>query len=146
MRFSDYVQADYAPVDNWQAILDGDDPQPLGPHGVILHCRQLSVRETPIPLGERRAMEMEAAGNAIAESTAYTARAARITFAEGKDLLILEGDGRNDAVLFRQLQVGGSTSPVAARKIYYNVKTGTVSGAIRSLDLNPLPTGKGGKP
>ena len=47
-------------------------------------------------------MELEALSNTLVEGSTFTARAHRLTYAEEKDLLVLEGDGRTDAQLFRQ--------------------------------------------
>ena len=47
-------------------------------------------------------MELTALDNVIAEGTNFTARSARLTYTQAKDLLILEGDGRSDAELFKQ--------------------------------------------
>ncbi|NQU21687.1 MAG: hypothetical protein HQ567_10415, partial [Candidatus Nealsonbacteria bacterium] len=59
-----------------------------------------------------------------------------------KGMLVLEGDGRADAELFRQQQVGGPTSKAAAQKIYYwpKIKRLKIEGA-RSLELNRIPGG-----
>ena len=57
-----------------------------------------------LPVGGRRAVELEALGNAVVENITFTARGNRITYAEAKDLLILEGNGRSDAELLQQLQ------------------------------------------
>ena len=53
----------------------------------------------------------------------YKARGQRITYADTKDLLVLEGDGRADVELFRQARIGDPVDRVAARKIFYWPKT-----------------------
>jgi len=123
MNFNKRVHAAYAPVDSWQTVLDTDDPDELGPQGVVLHCDRLTVTEMKTPLEGRRSMELEAAGNTVVESSDFTARAIRMTYAEGKGLLVFEGDGRNDARLFRQTQLGGAASELAAKRILYWPKT-----------------------
>ena len=57
-----------------------------------------------------------------------------------KDLLILEGDGRTDAELYRQLVAGGKASRMAAQKIFYwpNSNRAYVDGA-HSLEFNQMP-------
>ena len=96
----------YAPADNWDAMLTTNDPDQLGPQGVVGHCDQLTVVQMLLPVGDRRSMVLEALCNAVIEGTTFTARGNRITYSEAKDLLILEGNGRNNAELFRQLQPG----------------------------------------
>ena len=136
MTFHDQVQTTYAPVESWQAMLSTNDPDALGPDGVVMHCDRLGVTQTITPNGGRRALELEAVGNTVVEGSTFTARAIRMTYAEAKDLLVLEGDGRTDAVLFRQEQLGGPMAKAAAQKILYWPKTkrAQVVGA-RSLDL-----------
>jgi hypothetical protein len=138
--FHDQVRAAYAPVDSWMATLDSDDPKALGPKGALLHCDELAVNDMSAPNSNTRAMELMAAGNVVAEGGIFTARAARMSYAEIKDLLILEGDGRTDAELYRQVVEGGKTSKAAAQKIFYWPKSNRsyVDGA-RSLEFNQAP-------
>ncbi len=65
-----------------------------------------------------------------------------MSYAQAKDLSILEGDGRTDAELWHQPRLGGPTSKHAARKIFYWPETNRlrVEGA-RSLELDRLPSG-----
>jgi len=156
MTFHDGVQAAYAAVDSWAATPDVNDPESLGDEGVVMHCDRLSVNEMDEGPGARgqgpgagssisnqqSAIELVADGNTKVEGHAFNARCIRMTYARSKDLLILEGDGRNDAQLFTQQQVGGPTKEFAARKIFYSPKTGRfhAEGA-RSLQWDQLPTG-----
>jgi hypothetical protein len=125
LTFADQVKTVYGPVDNWEQQLDSENPEALPPEGVVLTCDQLSVRETsdrmPAEEGKqaRGFLELEALGNTLVEGNGFTARAHRLTFAEKKSLLVLEGDGRGDAQLFRQPVPGGPTSQAAARRILY---------------------------
>jgi len=147
MTFHDRVRTAYAPVQSWQAMLDPDQPDGLPPDGVVMHCDRLSAVQMATPTGEGRAMEFEAYGNTVVESSTFTARAIRITYAEAKDLLVLEGDGRSDAELFRQQWIGGPTSRAAAEKIFYWPKTNRlkVAGA-RSLEMENFSFGDPDKP
>ena len=143
MTFRDRVQAAYAPVDSWAAVLDVNDPDALDPDGVLMSCDQLSVHEMPRADGKDPARELAAEGNTVVEGSrsTFTARAARMTYAEDKDLLILEGDGRSDAQLFRQPRLGGATAKHAARKIFYWPQTRRLMiQDARSVQLDRLPT------
>ena len=144
LTFHDQVRTAYAPAESWQTRLDPADPDALGPDGVVLHCDRLRVTQMTTPLEGRTSMELEAAGNTVVEGNTFTARASRISYAEAKDLLVLEGSGRTDAELFRQERVGGATSKAAARKILYWPKTNrlNVEGA-RSLELSSFSLGDG---
>ncbi len=42
-----------------------------------------------------------------------------MTYAQAKDLIVLEGTGRIDAQLWRQVQVGSPTSHASARRILF---------------------------
>jgi len=125
MTFHGQVQTAYATVDSWSARLDVDHPESLGPGGAVMQCKQLSVSETNAPTGPSR--ELEALGNVVVEGNTddgtFAARAVRLTYDETKDLLVLEGDGRTDAKLFRQQSPGGPLSEFAARKIRYWPRT-----------------------
>ena len=140
LTFADHVQMTYAPADNWDAMLTTNDPDQLPPQGVVGHCDQLSVVQMLLPVGDRRSIELEALGNAVVEGATFTARGNRITYAEAKDLLILEGDGRNNAELFRQLQPGAPTDKQAAQEIHYWPKTGRLNViGVQSLQFGQPP-------
>ena len=111
-----------------------------GPDGVVMRCQQLSVHEMNATATQRGTIELEAHGNPNVEGPEFFAQAIRMTYSQAKDLLILEGDGRTDAELFRQEQVGGQTSQAAARKILYwpGTKQLRVEDA-RSFELSQFP-------
>ncbi|MGO8688707.1 MAG: hypothetical protein ACLQLG_03660 [Thermoguttaceae bacterium] len=140
--FHDQVRAAYAPVDSWTASLDTENVEALGPNGALLHCDELSADNLAAPASKTPGLEFVAAGNAVLEGGGdqFTARAARITYDQKKDLMILEGDGRTDAELYRQLAPGARASKAAARKIFYWPKTkrSYVDGA-RTLEFNQSP-------
>ncbi len=137
LTFHDDVRTIYTPVDSWQPAIPRDDPNSLGPGGIVVTCNRLSLRQIRTPDGSRQTAEFEAAGNTIVESAGYTARAVRMTYSEASDLLMLEGDGRSDAQLFRQQQIGGPTAKAAAQRILFWPSTNRlkVDGA-RSLELS----------
>jgi len=137
LAFNDRVKTIYGPVDSWQATLDPDGPDGLGRHGVLLSCDQMTVADVPLPVGDGRAAELTAQGNVVIEGQTFTARAPRMTYAEAKQLLILEGNGRTHAELYHQEHVGAPFSKVLAHKILYWRSTGQVyvEGA-RSLKSN----------
>ena len=150
----DQVRAASATVDSWTAVLEGDDPQSLGlGGGFILNSDELEVDDMTPPGSPDRAIELLAAGNVVAEGASegslFTARASRLTYDQFKDLLILEGDGRTDAELFRQAGAGSQPSTTAARKIFYWRRIGHVDidGARSFQAIQPAgqQTGKRGR-
>jgi hypothetical protein len=140
--FHDQVQITCGPVDNWDAVLTTDDPSRLGPDGAVAHCDELSVVQMLLPVGGRRAMELCMLGNAVAEGTTYKALGHRITYAQAKDLLTLEGDGRSPAELFRQMQIGAPATRLPAQKILYWPKTNDVRVIGAQMLEVQLPDGK----
>ena len=119
ITFVDSVKTVYGPVGSWATVLNPERPETLGPSGAVLSCNQLTVAEMAVPNRPQRAMELLATGNTLVEAACYTARASRLSYAQTKDLLILEGDGRTDAELFRQERVGAEMSRLGARKIFF---------------------------
>jgi lipopolysaccharide export system protein LptA len=151
MEFHQRVEAITGPVAGWDDTLD---PHAAGglPDGVVaIACDMLGVGQAPpLPGLERSTLEIAAGGNVLVEGETFTARSARLTWSEAKDLLVFEGDGRSDAQLFRQLQVGGQPSSASAGKILYwrGLNRVDVEDA-RYLDLDqfgkgPLPQLPGG--
>ena len=96
-------------------------------------------------------MELEAADNVVVEGRMsagyFTARSVRMTFAEDKGLLVLEGNGHTPAELFRQQQIGGPQSRLAAGRIMYWPKTNRfMFNDPQAVEINGLPTTGGGSP
>jgi lipopolysaccharide export system protein LptA len=145
--FSDQVRAIYGPVTTWQAELDPDTPADLNERSVLLHCDQLTVRQMPgVVKGANATAELEALGNTLVEGQAFTARAHKLSFAEAKDLLVLEGNGSMDAQLFRQSRPGGPTSQAAARRIMFWRSTNRVEvDDARFLDIGNIGGGGSSK-
>ena len=110
VTFEDHVQAAYAPVSTWDAVLPTTNPDQLGPDAVGLKCDVLNVGQQLVPLKDRRTIWLQALGNARAEGAKYTARGNRITYDQSKEQLILEGDGLSYAELWQEVQPGSSAS------------------------------------
>ena len=89
----------------------------------------------------------DATGKTVVENAGYTAHASRITYSQEKEMLVLEGQGKNDARLYRQERIGAKAAEVVAQKILFWPKTNSVkSEGARFLvsDMHPgdlaLPT------
>ena len=149
MEFHQRVEAIHGPVADWTATLD---PHAAGglPAGVVrISSDVLSVGQTPpLPGVPRATLELGAGGNVLVEGESFTARSARLTWSEAKELLVFEGDGRADAQLFRQLKAGAQPDSMASEKILYWIRQNRVDvEGIRYLDLDRLPgAGPGGPP
>jgi hypothetical protein len=120
MEFQQRVETIWGPVSSWDETLDLHAPEGLPEKVVAVTSDLLSVGQAPpVPGRPARSVELSAGGNVLVEGAAFTARSARLSYSEMKDLLVFEGDGRTDAQLFRQDRVGGPTSSASAGKILY---------------------------
>jgi hypothetical protein len=120
LRFEQQVRGVYGPVEDWDQTVDADSPDGLGPKDALIHCDTLRLAQIGPSQGEQQPFEVTATGNTVVEGgRQYTARAHRITYVQAKDLLVLEGNGRSDAQLWRQTTVGGEWARTAGRKILY---------------------------
>jgi lipopolysaccharide export system protein LptA len=147
--FNDNVHLLYAPVNDWSAMLDPEKTDPLGPNEFMLKCDILEVRHMVHPATKEQSTELDAQGNSVVyglisnaqeKDVMYTARAMRISYNTAKDQLILEGDGRSDVHLYRQLQLGGPPDDTAMKKIIFYLKTRRISSeGIQSIQINQLP-------
>jgi hypothetical protein len=147
MEFHQRVEAIHGPVADWAATLDPHAPGGPAPDVVRISSDVLTVGQTPPLPGQPRAtIELGAGGNVLVEGESFTARSARLTWSEAKDLLVFEGDGRADAQLFRQLKAGAQPDSMASEKILYWVRQNRVDvEGIRYLDLDRLPAGGPGR-
>lgn len=120
MEFQQRVETIWGPVPTWEDSLDLHAPAGLAEGVVAVTSDVLGIGQTPpVPGQPRRAIELSAGGNVLVEGSGFTARSARLSYSELKDLLVFEGDGRTDAQLYRQERVGGPTSTASAGKILY---------------------------
>ena len=146
MEFHQRVEAIWGPVTKWGDTLDPRAPTGLPPRVVTISSDVLGVGQAPpVPGQKRGSIEMAAGGNVLVEGESFTARSARLTWSEAKDLLVFEGDGRSDAQLYRQTKVGAATSSASAGKILYwrAINRVDVDDA-RFLDMDQLNAGAGG--
>ncbi len=112
----------YAPVDNWNARLDGEKPDTLGPEGMVLDARQLTIRQMPPRMrGEEGWFELVALGNVLAEGATFVAVGHRATYSQDKDHLVLEGDGRSPAELSYTPVPGGPRSSTKVERLIYSL-------------------------
>ena len=117
MTFHGRVRTLYGPVDAWDQTLDPDPAEGMGRGQYLLTSDQLSVADAASRMGSRQAgIELTALGNATIEGDAFSARAWRVAYARAKELVILEGDGRTEAELWRR---GSSTPAAAAQQIRF---------------------------
>jgi hypothetical protein len=146
MEFHQRVEAISGPVAKWGDTLDPHAPAGLPPRVVTISSDVLGVGQAPPAPGQKRSsIELAAGGNVLVEGESFTARSARLTWSEAKDLLVFEGDGRSDAQLYRQVKVGAATSSASAGKILYWRALNRVDvDDARFIDLDQLNAGASG--
>ena len=141
LTFHDQVHCVYGPVDSWDATLDMDDPDSLGPNGALLTSDELTVTQMTTPLDGTKSMELVAQGNVRVKGSTFNAWGHRMTYDQAKDLLILEGTGRADAELFYQERVGAPTQSAKMGKIRFRPSTNQVQiDDGRSVEFSQFPT------
>jgi hypothetical protein len=141
VEFWDRVQVIYGPVLSWNETITAQGS--LRSNDVLLSCDRLTVSQAsigpPSAPSDRRLLDLLAQGNTYVEGQTFTARGDRVSYTQAKELLVLEGTGRTDAVLSHQTRVGAPRSETAARRILYWVRTGRAEIADgRMLDLSNL--------
>jgi len=143
MEFQQRVEAIWGPVAGWDDTLDPHAPEGMPARAVAITSDVLGVTQAPPAPGQHRtSIELMAGGNVLVEGESFTARSARLSWSEAKDLLVFEGDGRSDAQLFRQVKVGAPMSSASAGKILYWRALNRVDvDDARFLDLDQLGGG-----
>ena len=138
LNFYNQVRVVRGPVPNWNTTIDPDRPEGWGPQTVLIDCDQLQITAVPDAVTKEDSYNLVAAGNTLVEGNTFTARAPRVTFAQAKDLLVIEGDGRTAAELYHQKHVGGENSGTTAQRfmVWPSTNRVQVDGAT-FLDLVP---------
>jgi hypothetical protein len=138
-EFRGNVKTVYGPVARWEHTLDTDPRDGVGEGQFLMTSDRLAVARMGSSGREgEENVETVASGNATIEGEAFVARGARVSYAQAKRMMILEGDGRTDAELWIQ----GSTTPDAAAqqiRFWTDSYRFQVHGA-RFLDLSQLGT------
>jgi hypothetical protein len=121
--FHDDIRGVYGPVERWGEKLDARAPQ-IGKQEVRFRSDELHVRQVPGVQPNTSDIELQAVGNTDVDGQAFSARAHKLTYVQGKDQLVFEGDGRSVAELYQQSLPGGSRNHFRASRLEYRVSTG----------------------
>jgi hypothetical protein len=139
------VRTTYGPVANWQGSITPDDFNLPQHSGMLLACDKLSVQQVEDRAGKNH-FELSAEGDTEIEGqdpdgANFQAQASRVAFDQSKDLLVLEGDGRADARLWRWQGVGGTRTEAAFRKaLFWRATNEVFIDDARSLNIGSLPS------
>ncbi len=142
MRFDRDVLALLGPVTDWNRSVASDASGRLPPESARLSCQQLQLFQLPGPTSGQ--FELMATGQTSvegrsAEGQLFSAKANRMSYHQSKDLLVLQGDGRADAQLSYQRQVGAPWTTVPAQEIRFWPKANRYKlEGVPSLDLSDL--------
>jgi lipopolysaccharide export system protein LptA len=153
LTFHDRVRTVYGPVDAWDQELELTRPESLPPESMTLSCDELRLNEDPLAAkapavpnatGAKSmgAIQVQARGNVRIEGQSptqgpFSIQANRGSYDKSKEMLLLEGDTRTPAKLWRRSKLGDSP-PIEARKIYYTIPTNQVKvEGIQNLEFSP---------
>ncbi len=124
LQFDGGTNTIYGPVTAWDKKLDPDPPAGLAKEQFLLTSDRLTVADMASSTeDDLSAVELVADGNATIEGREFSARGSRISYAKAKELVVLDGDGRNDAQLWMK---GSKTPDAAAQQIRYWAKNGSI--------------------
>ena len=137
----DQVRAIHGPVDNWHERLHFDEPTGLSPDSVLMRCARLTAAQMgPANRDGDQPLEFVASGNTEIQGRMFFAQAQQIRYAQAKESLVMEGDGRSAARLSYQNRIGGPRQTAAARKIQYWIRENRITAEgveFGDFDLRP---------
>jgi hypothetical protein len=122
VEFNDQVEAVFGPVEHWEGEVKSNSIDALGDRGAILSSDKLTVADFSTPGSKASSIELAAVGNTRVEGRDFHAFASRLKYATGKNQLVLEGDGRQDAKIRRR----ADNTYLEAQRILYLRDTNVV--------------------
>jgi hypothetical protein len=118
VRISERVRALYGVVPNWESRLD-PDAERVPPDATRINCEQVQIVQWTPRGTDQPTTEVLATRNARIVGSNFEATAERLSYNERSDLLVIEGDGRQDANLWFQQKPGAQRDHLVAGKILY---------------------------
>ncbi len=102
----------------WGWLPDPDSGADPPPGAFRISCGKITAIELAPP-GQPPSWELTAEENVWFEGHGFTGKAPRVTYAQGKDLLVLEGTSRTPAELYRQERPGEKPLAHSATRILF---------------------------
>jgi hypothetical protein len=136
MTFHGGVETIVGPVNRWEERLNANSLSGLGPRGMLLTSREMSITQMGRSPADDPLLELAATGQPHIESMSFRADGDRLSYDGSKGLLVLEG-GREDARFWRRTDAGVETHG-AAQRIQYWPRENHLEADLRSLDLTGL--------
>ncbi|MFM7740878.1 MAG: hypothetical protein ACKO9H_15850, partial [Planctomycetota bacterium] len=118
VRINERVRALYGVVPNWETRLD-PDAERVPAESTRISCEQVQIVQWTPRGSELPTTEVLATRNARIVGSNFEATAERLSYNERSDLLVMEGDGRQDANLWFQQKPGAQRDHLVAGKILY---------------------------
>lgn len=118
VRINERVRALYGVVPNWETQLDPDADR-VPAESTRISCEQVQIVQWTPRGSELPTTEVLATRNARIVGSNFEATAERLSYNERSDLLVMEGDGRQDANLWFQQKPGAQRDHLVAGKILY---------------------------
>jgi hypothetical protein len=118
VRINNRVRALYGVVPNWESRLD-PDAERVPPEATRISCEQVQIVQWTPRGSDQPTTEVLATRNARIVGSNFEATAERLSYNERSDLLVMEGDGRQDANLWFQQKPGAQRDHLVAGKILY---------------------------
>ncbi len=112
----DRVQAIHGPIVDWNQEIRFDAAT-QSPETVMMRASRLTVAQ--MGTDRQPSLEFAASGNTEIRGQTFVANAQHVRYAQAKDMLVLEGEGRSVASLSHQSRVGAARQTLSARKIQY---------------------------
>jgi hypothetical protein len=137
IEFQRKVRTTYSPAKDFDDLIVARTPADLGEQGVLMTSDKLSVTEMQV--GGQKWLEMWAKENVVVEGRTFTVRAASVRYTSDKEVLTIEGNGRQDAEIWYQSVPGQPRTYTSARKLRYWIREGEFDGEdFNILDLQQL--------
>ena len=147
------VRAVYGPIADWDERLRMDPGGRPGRDAIWITCDELGVAGSPAARGQAAAggknpfgqVELRARGRVVIEGDdpqhgAFTLRGDQATYDQAKTMFVLQGDGREPAVITHQQFPGAPPSDQSAQKIIYYQNTGeVVIQGVNKIQMNQFP-------
>ncbi len=120
IRFENDVHAIVGPVENWDQALNITDTSKLGKDDAIIQCQQMKIAEIGPQINDRPSIEFQALGNTHIFGKSFEAMGSRVVYNQATDKIVLHGNPRTHAELWRQKSEGGQRDHASAKTITFH--------------------------
>ena len=134
VEFFEHVLTTYGPVEDWHERIDPVRGS-LGQGGIEMQSDRLRLTEMRSPNFAKEAhYEIQAVGNVEVRGERFQASGYRLSYDDSKDLLILQGNGREYAVV----KTPDTNGVHEVKELRIWPKSKKIQSDVRSIDLGPV--------